>query len=82
MQLLNIEKITEGYYSVESLPCRYCSTSIVQVITGPQLWAYNNNAHIQEVFPDMESLVRERFITGTCDECWQKIFHIDEEEEN
>jgi hypothetical protein len=82
MQLLNITKITEGYYSVESLLCRYCNTSITQVITGPQLWAYNNNAHIQEVFPDMESVVRERFITGTCDDCWKKIFSPDEEEED
>ena len=79
MQLHVIEKIEEGYYLVESLVCRYCVTSITQVITGQQLWAYNNDAHIQDVFPNMEPKTRERFITGTCDECWQKIFGADEE---
>jgi hypothetical protein len=41
---------------------------------------YNNNAFIQDVLPDVEIAVRERFMTGICGDCWNKLFNPDEEE--
>jgi hypothetical protein len=49
-------------------------------ITGQQLWAYNNNAHVQEVMPEVAPEIRERFISGTCSACWDQIFPEEDEE--
>lgn len=78
MQLLNIIKIQEGYYSVDSLPCPECKTSINQIISAPQLWDYNQGAHAQTVLPNLRPLDRERFISGLCDTCWQASFPADD----
>jgi hypothetical protein len=32
------------------------------------------------VLPDVEIPVRERFMTGICGDCWNKLFNPDEEE--
>jgi hypothetical protein len=80
MQLVNIAKIQEGLYSVESPPCSLCGESYILEITGQQLWAYNNNAHVQEVMPEVAPEIRERFISGTCSACWDQIFPEEDEE--
>lgn len=78
--LLDVSKIQEQLYSVTSLPCPHCYTTVTLEITGAQLWLYNNNASIQEVLHDIEIPVRERFMTGICGDCWNKLFNPDEEE--
>ena len=80
MQLINIAKIQEGLYSVESIPCPLCGESCKLEITGQQLWAYNNNAHVQEVMPEVAPEIREQFISGTCSTCWDKIFPEEDKE--
>ena len=80
MQLLNITKIQEGLYSVESLPCSLCGESCKLELTGQQVWAYHNNAHVQEIMPEVAPEIRERFISGTCNECWNQIFPEEDEE--
>ena len=78
--LLDVTKIQEQKYSVTSLPCPHCNTTVTLKITGEQLWQYNNNFSIQDVLHDIDIPVRERFMTGICGDCWDKLFNTDEEE--
>ena len=78
--LLDVTKIKERLYSVTSLPCPHCNTTVTLEITGEQLWQYNNNFSIQDVLHDIAIPVRERFMTGICGDCWDKLFNPDEEE--
>lgn len=78
--LLDVTKIKERLYSVTSLPCPHCNTTVTLEITGEQLWQYNNNFSIQDVLHDIDIPVRERFMTGICGDCWDKLFNPDWEE--
>ena len=85
MQLLNITKVTEGEgafedYFVSSLACPDCKQVLTVQLPGHLLYKYNQGAHITEVFPAMNNDDRERFITGLCGLCWDKLFP--EEEDN
>lgn len=73
MQLLNITKIEEGLYSVESLPCPMCASKEILQLAGAQVHAYHNNALIQEVLPEVSAETRERFISGVCPPCWDSL---------
>lgn len=81
MKLLNISKVEEDRYTVESLPCPDCNSTLGVSIRGAYLYRYNQGAHITEVLPDLSPADRERFITGICPICWDKLFPIDEDEE-
>lgn len=61
-------------YQVESLPCPHCNTTVTITITPQQLYAFNQGGKIQDVLPDVSLDVRERFMTGICGPCWNKIF--------
>lgn len=78
--LLDVTKIKEQLYSVTSLPCPHCNTTVTLEITSEQLWQYNNNFSIQDVLHNIDVPVRERFMTGICGDCWDKLFNPDEEE--
>ena len=66
-QLNNIRKVTEGKYLVDSLPCPSCDKVLTVEMEGSQLFAYNQGAFVQDVFPNMSAGNRERFMTGFCD---------------
>ena len=82
MRVASIKKIEEGLYNIQSEPCIGCKETITVQITAPQLWAYNNNAYIENVLPNATPAVREQFISGTCGICWDKMFPQDKEETN
>ena len=81
MQLINVTKVTEGKYYVQSLPCPKCDDRMELVIEGRQMHAYHNERMIDEVLPDVSAEDRERFITGICPPCWDKMFQYEEEGE-
>jgi len=74
MNITSVKKIEEGRYNIESVACIHCKKTTTIEITAPQLWDINNGAHAQEVLPNETAEVRERFISGTCGTCWDKIF--------
>lgn len=78
MQLTNIIKVEEGLYSVESLPCPKCGDTYKLEIAGRQLHAYHSQGMVDEVLPDLTPEDRERFITGICPPCWDKMFEYEE----
>ena len=80
MQLININKIEEGLYSVESLACPMCAKKEMLQVTGAQLYAYHNKALIHEVLPEVSPETRERFISGVCPPCWDDLMYIPEKE--
>ena len=79
MNVQNITKIEEGLYTLESFPCPDCSTTVKVQITGTQIWTYNQGGHVQDVIPDEPVEIRERFISGQCEPCWDKMFPEDME---
>jgi len=74
MQLLNIRKIVEGVYNVDSLPCPECMETFTTAIEAAQLFRAHQGAKALEVFPDKNPDIWERFMTGYCTPCWDKIF--------
>lgn len=67
-------KIQEGLYELESPACPHCGTTHKVNITGKQLWSMNNGLSARDVLPDEDPAVHERFISGTCSPCWNKLW--------
>jgi len=73
--LLNPIKTADfSAYVVTSLPCPSCNESISIEIAPEKLFLYNQGGYVQEVLSDFDVDTRERFITGTCGECWDTMF--------
>lgn len=60
--------------TITSKPCPDCRETIQVNVAESQLAAYNAGAHIQYAFSNMDADTRERFITGYCSPCWDKLF--------
>jgi len=61
-------------YVVTSLPCPTCEESISIEIASEKLFLYNQGGYAQDVLDGFEPDTRERFITGTCGDCWNAMF--------
>lgn len=66
-----------GYF-VTSHPCPMCDTKVTITVTPEQLFAYNQGAYAQDVLADYDLDIREQFISGTCNDCWNAMFGDDE----
>ncbi len=66
--------------TITSKRCPKCKETVTRTVTAAQLSAYNNGAHIQDAFPQMSADDRERFITGYCPKCWDKMFKEDRDD--
>lgn len=61
--------------SVETLPCPLCGERKTFRCTVSEAEALiGGNTLIQDVFPTMSADDRERFISGICPPCWNKVF--------
>ena len=68
--------------SIKSKPCPECNdTGKVFEVEREEADKFIAGAHIQDAFPNMPADERERFISGICPTCWNKMFAMDEEEE-
>jgi hypothetical protein len=72
--LHKITKNEELNYLVSSHPCPECSSTMSVEITPDKLYAYNQGAYAQDVLSAYDAGVRERFISGMCENCWDKMF--------
>lgn len=68
--LNNPMKVMEGNYVVTSNPCPMCGETKTVAITGDKLFAYNQGAMAQDVLSAYDADIRERFISGICENCW------------
>lgn len=76
IQISEVKKVKEGEYKITSLPCPSCDKTLTLAITGEQLFLINQNALIQVALPDVSPDDRERFISGYCSKCWNKMFGL------
>jgi hypothetical protein len=81
--LNNITKTADhSAYSVSSKACPTCEDVITIQIAPEKLYAYNQGAYAQDVLSDFDADVRERFMTGTCGDCWNAMFGYEDEDES
>jgi hypothetical protein len=81
MLIQSVTKIEEGRYKITSPPCPECSTYATLEIDGASLFLANQGAFVQKVLPNEPQQVREKFVSGYCGVCWDRIFANDKEEE-
>jgi hypothetical protein len=67
-------------YVVSSQPCPTCKEVLSIAITPESLFLYNQGANVQTVLVNYPPSIRDRFMTGFCDECWNLMFVFDEED--
>jgi hypothetical protein len=58
------------------IECRECSKSYAIPVTLYQLNSWQDGELIQNIMPELGRDTRELFISGTCSECWDKMFGL------
>jgi hypothetical protein len=68
--------------TVHTRPCPFCDEphSVEVNASGFQRWAINGE-YIQNALPELSNDDRELLMTGTCSECWDRVFPEEDEEE-
>ena len=65
--------------------CRMCRKTHTLKVRVEDYFTFDspNRPHIQDIFPYLSPAERELLISGTCEECWNKMFppEPDEDEE-
>lgn len=56
--------------------CRMCGKEHTLYVGLDDWFMYQspNRPHIQDIFPYLTPSERELLISGTCEECWKKLF--------
>lgn len=78
MSELETENLKEVYVA-----CRYCGKKIPLKLHSEGIVEFSspNRRHVQDIFPYLTNDERELLISGTCKECWDKMFSFPEDEE-
>lgn len=75
MNISKLEKITEGKYKVYSASCSECED--VATIEVDSKWVYDmqQGGRVSDLmpFPKYSMALREKFISGLCGVCWNKV---------
>lgn len=66
---------------IKTMSCPMCGSVAEIEVSGHQLALLHSGELIQRIFPDMDAGLRERFISGICPECWDKIMKEEEYDE-
>ena len=75
-------KVKERGYAL-NVQCRMCR-KVHTLMVGVEdylMFDSPNRPHIQDIFPYLTAGERELLISGTCDECWKKMFPPEPEDE-
>lgn len=59
-------------------PCLFCGTQASYELDMDKVQRWITGEHIQFVFPELSVADRERLISGTCSECFDKVFGEEE----
>ena len=79
MKLSSLNQISPTVFLLGSLPCPDCNTTITVSVQKQTVDKYMQGGLVHEVLADYEPKIRERFVSGYCGECWDKMFGIFEE---
>lgn len=77
--LKEIVTIESKEYTI--VQCHMCKRFHKLEIGQASLMAWLNGTLIQHVVPEMPGPERELLISGTCDDCWKKLWRHEEIEE-
>ena len=61
--------------------CRLCGTTHTMTVCIDDYFDWQNGEHIQSTMPYLKPAERELLISQTCQDCWDKMFGQEEEEE-
>jgi hypothetical protein len=56
------------------VPCRWCNTVHSIQIDPAEYIRWQKGELIQDAMPQLPPAARELLISGTCDDCWRKLF--------
>lgn len=59
---------------ITTKPCCVCGTTHFFELDAEAYDAWQTNTKIQDAFPELSVADREILISGTCDECFHKLF--------
>ena len=81
VQVLSTSPDPNDDYACIQIGCTCCGMDhlIGASLTGYQSW--RAGAFVQEAFPEVPKEYREMFISGTCPECWERMFGNDDDED-
>lgn len=65
---------------VTTTPCVVCNKQHQFTLNRTAYEAWQTDTHIQNAFPEFSVADREILISGTCDECFNKLFPPEEDE--
>ena len=65
--------------AVVAVPCRYCDTVHDLTVNVEGFVNWQAGQYIQDALPELSAGERELLISGTCDECWQRLFPEEDE---
>jgi hypothetical protein len=61
--------------------CNHCEYAENILVNEGDYNAWHNGVYAQDAFPYLSAAQRELMISNTCDDCWQKFFPDDEDDE-
>ena len=61
--------------------CRFCGTTHTLTVDINDYFDWQNGKHIQDAMPYLTPAERELLISQTCQDCWDRMFGQEEEEE-
>lgn len=61
--------------------CRFCGTTHTMTVCIDDYFDWQNGEHIQSAMPYLKPAERELLISQTCQDCWDRMFGQEEEEE-
>jgi hypothetical protein len=75
MKISKLEKIEEGRYAVTSAICSECDTAETIEVSSKWVFDMHQGGRVSELlpFPQYSMGLRERFISGLCEKCWDKV---------
>ena len=63
-----------GENAVVKTYCRYCRRNHQMTVPSAGVDAMIRGEFVQNAFPTLSADDRERLISGTCPECWNRLF--------
>ena len=54
--------------------CCVCNKNHIIIIDEEKYWRWRGGELIQNVFPEYSADEREKLISGTCPDCWKKLW--------
>lgn len=75
MNISKLEKITEGKYKVYSASCSECGDIAAIEVDSKWVFDMHQGGRVSDLmpFPKYSMAIREKFISGLCEPCWNKV---------